>query len=99
MLSNSLSRAVRKRMGSVAERARSSRHSAKPAVDLVAEADVDHREVRAAGLRKASMAEGAVGVGGDVVALLAQRVPVVVAQRRSSSTIAIRRPIGGSRGL
>ena len=75
-MSKSLSRADRKMIGTVADSARSSRRQRKAAVDVVAQADVDQRQVGQARAKRRQRV-GAVGVGRDVVAVPAQRLGVV----------------------
>ena len=75
-MSKSESRADRKMIGSVADSARSSRAEREAAVDVVAEADVDEREVGQPRAERGQRVR-AVRIGRDLVAVPAQRVRVV----------------------
>ena len=79
-VSKSLSRAVRKMIGSAADSARSSRHSAEAAVDLVAQADVEQHQVRQPRL-SAAVADLRSRERAYLVAVLFQHVRVVRADR------------------
>ena len=75
-MSKSESRADRNMIGTVAESARNSRVQREAAVHVVAEADVDQRQVRQPRAERGERI-GAVGVGGDFVAVPTQRLGVV----------------------